>query len=47
VQIYAYAIEGNLGRAGAVSMLLLAIVVVGTAAVHALAGGRAPKEASS
>jgi iron(III) transport system permease protein len=46
VQIYAYALEGNLGRAGAVSMVLLGIVAVGTLAVGVL-GRRTRREAAS
>ncbi|MDR7423441.1 MAG: iron ABC transporter permease [Armatimonadota bacterium] len=46
VQIYAYALEGNLGRAGAVSMVLLAIVAAGTAAAGLL-GRRTRGEVAS
>ncbi len=40
VQIYGHALEGNLGRAGAVSMVLLALVAVGTLAANLLASRR-------
>jgi iron(III) transport system permease protein len=52
VQIYAYANEGNLGRAGAVAMVLLFVVAVATAVGNRIAGpaaGGAPagREAST
>jgi len=40
VQIYGHALEGNLGRAGAVSMVLLALVAVGTLVANLLASRR-------
>lgn len=45
VQIYAYAIDGNLGRAGAVSMVLLGLVVVATSVANLL-GRRPDREAA-
>jgi iron(III) transport system permease protein len=41
VQIYAYAVEGHLGRAGALSMVLLALVAIATALASRLGEGRA------
>lgn len=40
VQIYGYAIEGNLGRAGAVSVVLIALVAAATAVAGRLTGRR-------
>jgi iron(III) transport system permease protein len=46
VQIYAYALEGNLGRAGAVSMVLLGLVAAGALAAGLL-GRRTRREAAA
>jgi len=45
VQIYGYAIEGNLGRAGAVSMVLLILVAAGMIAANRLTARYARYEA--
>jgi iron(III) transport system permease protein len=47
VQIYGYAVEGNLGRAGAVSMVLLLLVGAGTVAANRLTARHARYEAFS
>lgn len=47
VQIYGYAIEGNLGRAGAVSMVLLTLVAAGAIAANHLTARHARYEALS